>query len=83
MYYDNIGATASRPFGGTDSTYEDPSLASVMGMIDYTLYNKYSLIGLNVRGDGSSMVGNNHTWGFFPSVSLTWDMKKEKGFLSK
>ena len=77
MYYHNIGAAASRPFGGTDSNYEDPTLASVMGNVDYTLYNKYSLL-VSMRGDGSSMVGNDHTWGFFPSVSLSWDMKQEK-----
>lgn len=23
------------------------------------------------------MVGANHTWGFFPSVSAEWDMKAE------
>ena len=40
MYYHNIGAAASRPFGGTDSKYEDPTLVSVMGNVDYTLYNK-------------------------------------------
>ena len=72
MYYHNIGAAASRPFGGTDSNYEDPTLASVMGNIDYTLYNKYSL-SVSMRGDGSSMVGDDHTWGFFPSVSLSWE----------
>ena len=77
MYYHNIGAAASRPFGGTDSKYEDPTLASVMGNVDYTLCNKYSL-SVSMRGDGSSMVGNDHTWGFFPSVSLSWDMKQEK-----
>lgn len=31
-----------------------------------------------MRGDGSSMVGDDHTWGFFPSVSAEWDVKKEK-----
>ena len=67
MYYHNIGAAASRPFGGTDSNYEDQALASVMGNIDYTLYNKYSL-SVSMRGDGSSLVGDDHTWGFFPSV---------------
>ena len=76
MNYHNIGAAASRPFGGTDSNYEDPALASVMGNIDYTLMNKYSL-SLSMRGDGSSMVGDDHTWGFFPSISASWDMKKE------
>lgn len=34
-----------------------------------------------MRGDGSSMVGDDHTWGFFPSVSAEWDVKKER-FLS-
>ena len=71
MYYHNIGAAASRPYGGTDSNYEDLALASVMGNIDYTLLNKYSL-SVSMRGDGSSMVGDDHTWGFFPSISLSW-----------
>lgn len=75
--YDNIGATSSRPYGGTGSTYDDMSLASVMANASYTLYNKYKLT-LTMRGDGSSMVGDDHTWGFFPSVSAEWDVKKEK-----
>ena len=78
--YDNLGATAARPYGGTESTYEDQSLASVMGSVTYTLLDRYTL-SANARGDGSSMVGDNNTWGFFPSVSFTWDMKKES-FLS-
>ena len=78
--YDNIGAAASRPYGATGSIYEDQSLASVMTNASYTLYNKYKLT-LTMRGDGSSMVGDDHTWGFFPSVSAEWDIKKER-FLS-
>ena len=74
--YDNLGATAARPYGGTESTYEDQSLASVMGSVTYSLLDRY-LLSVNARGDGSSMVGDNNTWGFFPSVSFTWDMKKE------
>ena len=77
---DNLGATAARPYSGTESTYEDQSLASVMGNITYNLLGRYS-VAVNARGDGSSMVGDNNTWGFFPSVSFTWDLKKEK-FLS-
>ncbi len=76
FHYDNIGATASRPYGGTESTYEDQALASVMGSITYELLNKY-VFSVNARSDGSSMVGNNNRWGFFPSVSFTWDLKKE------
>lgn len=77
FHYDNIGATASRPYGGTESTYEDQALASVMGSITYELLNKY-VFSVNARSDGSSMVGNNNRWGFFPSVSFTWDLKKER-----
>lgn len=80
FHYDNLGATAARPYGGTESTYEDQSQASVMGNITYNLLGRYS-VAVNARGDGSSMVGDNNTWGFFPSVSFTWDLKKEK-FLS-
>lgn len=80
FHYDNLGATAARPYGGTESTYEDQSLASIMGSITYNLLDRYS-VAVNARGDGSSMVGDNNTWGFFPSVSFTWDLKKEK-FLS-
>lgn len=76
FHYDNLGATAARPYGGTESTYEDQSLASVMGSITYNLLDRYTLA-VNARGDGSSMVGDNNTWGFFPSVSFTWDIKKE------
>jgi len=75
--YDNLGATAARPYGGTESTYEDQSLASVMGSVTYSLLDRYSM-SVNARGDGSSMVGDNNTWGFFPSVSFTWDIKKER-----
>ena len=76
FHYDNLGATAARPYGGTESTYEDQSLASVMGSITYNLLDRY-ILAVNARGDGSSMVGDNNTWGFFPSVSFTWDMKNE------
>ncbi len=74
--YNNLGATAVRPYGGTESTYEDQSLASVMGSVTYSLLDRY-LLSVNARSDGSSMVGDDNTWGFFPSVSFTWDMKKE------
>ena len=74
--YDNLGAASDRPYGGTGSSYADPSLASFMGTLTYTLLNRYTL-NLTTRADGSSMVGKDHTWGIFPSISATWDMKKE------
>ncbi|MBQ7422801.1 MAG: SusC/RagA family TonB-linked outer membrane protein [Prevotella sp.] len=76
--YDNLGAGATIPFGGTGSDYEDPSLASFMAMAEYRLMDKYTLTA-SLRTDGSSMVGKNHRWGVFPSVSGTWDILKEFG----
>lgn len=74
--YNNLGAAASQPYGSSGSTHEDQSMASVMGNASYTLLNRYS-VSLTARCDGSSMVGNDHTWGFFPSVSFSWNLKKE------
>ena len=78
--YDNLAAASDRPYGGTGSSYADPGLASFMGTVTYTLLDRYTL-NLTTRTDGSSMVGKSHTWGVFPSVSMTWNMKRER-FLS-
>ena len=63
--YNNIGATSSRPFGYTGSSYEDPSLASIMGSLTYSYMNKYA-ISLTMRGDGSSMVSEKKHFWLFP-----------------
>ncbi len=74
--YDNLGAGSIRPYGGTGSDYQDPSLASAMGSLSYSLLNRYTFT-LTTRADGSSMVGKNNTWGFFPSLSAEWNLKAE------
>ena len=74
--YDNLAAGATIPYGGTGSGYESPALGSLMAALTYTLSNRYSLT-LTTRADGSSMVGKNNTWGYFPSVSAEWDAKAE------
>lgn len=74
--YNRLGAGSIRPYGGTDSYTEAPALASLMGNVAYTLLSRYTLT-LSTRADGSSMVGRNNTWGFFPSISAEWDVMKE------
>ncbi len=74
--YDNLAAGATIPYGGTGSSYESPTLGSLMGGLTYTLSDRYSLT-LTMRADGSSMVGKNNTWGYFPSVSAEWNAKEE------
>ena len=75
--YDNLQAGSLRPYGGTGSNYDRPSLASFMGSAKYMFYGKYEVT-VNARADGSSMVGKHHRWGFFPSISAEWDVKAEK-----
>ena len=75
--YDNLQAGAVRLWEGTNSYYEEPHLASFMGRFNYTYANRYILT-VNARTDASSKFGNNHKWGFFPSVSAAWAVSEEK-----
>ncbi len=77
--YDNLGAASTIPYGGTGSETADPSLASAMGGLAYTLLGRYT-INANLRADGSSMFGDNNKWGFFPSVSGIWNVADEPFF---
>lgn len=74
--YNNLAAASTIPYGGTGSTYADPALASALMTASYTLMDRYA-VDASLRADGSSMVGRNHTWGWFPSVSASWDVKRE------
>ena len=75
MGYDNLGAGADIPFGGTGSDYDTPSLASFMMKADYTLFDCATL-SASLRADGSSLFGSHNRWGWFPSVSASWDIIK-------
>lgn len=74
--YNNMGAASTVPYGLTSSSYAKPELASFMVGAEYGYLGRYTF-GANVRYDGSSMVGDNNKWGLFPSVSASWDVKKE------
>ena len=76
FHYENIGAATSRPYGETQSFSDHSALASIMSSVSYSYDDRYSLT-FTTRADGSSMVGDNHTWGFFPSLSASWNIKNE------
>ena len=77
MGYDDLSAGALRPWGGTDSYFERPKMVSFLGKVSYTYDGRYT-IGATARFDGSSKFGSNNKWGFFPSVSASWNVTKEK-----
>ena len=74
--YNNIGVGSLRLWEGTGSSKETQRMVSLMASAGYTLFDRYS-ISLTIRGDASSVASTGHKWGFFPSVNIGWDMKKE------
>ncbi len=77
--YDALSAGAARPWEGTTSFYECPRMLSFMGQVGYTFRDRYSVSG-TLRADGSSKFGDNNKWGYFPSISVGWDLGKEAFF---
>ncbi len=53
--------------------------AAYVGRLNYAYANKY-LAEFSFRYDGSYKFAKEHRWGFFPSVSLGWNMAEEDFF---
>jgi TonB-dependent starch-binding outer membrane protein SusC len=51
-------------------------LASYIGRVNYSLYDKY-LLTATIRADGSSRFGENNKFGFFPSAAIAWKISDE------
>jgi TonB-linked SusC/RagA family outer membrane protein len=71
-YLDNAQATNASAGGG----YQENTLASYFGRLNYDYNNKYLLTAI-VRRDGSSRFGSNNKYGTFPSVSMGWVISRE------
>lgn len=74
--YNNLGAGAEVKYGDVSSYKNRNSLASFMGRVNYIYGDRY-IATVNVRADGSSKLGKNNKWGFFPSGSLAWVISEE------
>lgn len=75
--YELNAALTDKPSADGNSSSE--GLRSVIGRINYDLYDKY-LIEANVRADASSKFLSGHQWGIFPSFSLGWRFSNEAFF---
>lgn len=76
-----IGEIKANTAAGTSLPYlttiaQDDNMLSFFGRINYTLAEKY-LATFTLRADGSSKFGEDHRWGYFPSVALAWRMSDE------
>ena len=73
---DAIQAGAVTLWDGTGSYRNVPSLVSFMARVNYDYDNRYSLT-FAARTDGTSKFGGSNKWGFFPSVSASWNLSNE------
>ncbi len=73
QYYNlGLGSSVQTP-GSYQSAW---TLISYLGRVNYSLFDKY-LLTASVRADGDSKFGKNNKYGFFPSVSLAWQLADE------
>ena len=68
----NASATAVSVAG----TETNQLIFGYFGRINYDYDEKY-LLSVNARYDGASNLGLTNKWGFFPGVSVGWNMHKE------
>lgn len=87
--YDRVASTNivldSRPFFpseiGGESTMisevnEEWSTVGVFGRLNYNFDDRY-MLEVNMRGDGASRFPKDQRWGYFPSVSVGWNIAQE------
>ena len=61
---------------GNESNF---AMLGYFGRLNYNYDQKY-LVSITGRYDGASNLGQNHKWGFFPGVSLGWNVHREDFF---
>ncbi len=78
--YNNLAlaGTTNRSFGSGEFS---ATRNSWLGRVAYSFDHKYNL-SLSGRADGSSNLGPNNKWGFFPAVGFSWNASDED-FLKK
>ena len=72
--FDNMGL--GTPYLSTTELSTANRTASFFGQVSYNYDHKYLLSG-TFRADGSSKFSKGNQWGYFPSISGAWDLKRE------
>lgn len=76
--YDNM-ESASSPGRLIQNGPRHRVLKSVLGRVNYAFDRRY-LLTLTGRYDGSSVLGPQNRWNFFPSAGIGWNVSNEKFF---
>ncbi|XOV93462.1 MAG: SusC/RagA family TonB-linked outer membrane protein [Bacteroidota bacterium] len=72
----NYDLSAAENLGNPNSGISRWVLASWLGRVNYSLFDKY-LMTISVRSDGSSRFGAANKWAVFPSAALAWRISDE------
>ncbi|MDR2119152.1 MAG: TonB-dependent receptor [Tannerellaceae bacterium] len=70
-------SSAATQTGSTSGS--SSALLSYFGGVNYSYADRYS-VDLALRADGSSRVGINNRWGYFPAFGAVWNLANEKFF---
>jgi len=74
--YNDLSSATSKTIS---TSFTKWSLESFLARINYNYNHKYFITG-SLRADGSSRLGANNRWGYFPSGSVAWQADKEVFF---
>ena len=80
----DLGSPSIDGYAGTGTIQVDGrnlALLSYFARVDYDYRKKY-LLSVSVRGDKSSKFAKGYRTGYFPSVSVGWNVHEESFFLS-
>ena len=61
------------------SSAHNSTMNSYLARVNYSYQHKYNLT-LSERADGSSKLGANNKWGYFPSAGFSWNAGREDFF---
>ncbi|MFI5138618.1 MAG: SusC/RagA family TonB-linked outer membrane protein, partial [Sphingobacteriales bacterium] len=61
------------------SSSHSATLESYLARVNYSYLHKYNVT-ISARADGSSKLGANNKWGYFPSAGFSWNVDKEDFF---
>ena len=74
QYFDLAGNQERK---GVRGNYSESALLSFFARVNYKFLDRY-LLTATLRSDGSSKFVGSNRWGYFPSIAVAWDIKKER-----
>ncbi len=77
--YNNLNYASTPVLSSSDA--HESTLNSYLGRVNYSFRHKYNATA-TLRADGSSKLGVNNRWGYFPSIGLSWNVNQEDFFKS-